>query len=73
MRDGHTNDMLFDCARRLRHCSRYFTLEPGDLIYTGTPAGVILGHKKGTRVWLKPGDELAVTIEGIGTLRNKLV
>ncbi|MBO7738968.1 MAG: fumarylacetoacetate hydrolase family protein, partial [Oscillospiraceae bacterium] len=41
--------------------------------YTGTPAGVILGHKKGSRVWLKPDDEVEITIDGIGTLKNKLV
>jgi 2-keto-4-pentenoate hydratase/2-oxohepta-3-ene-1,7-dioic acid hydratase in catechol pathway len=46
---------------------------PGDLIFTGTPAGVILGKPKGQRSWLKPGDEVAVTIDGIGTLRNKLI
>jgi len=65
--------MIFNCARIVSYCSRYFTLAPGDLIYTGTPAGVILGKKKGTRVWLKPGDELEITIDGIGTLRNTLI
>ena len=65
--------MIFNCAEIISYCSRYFTLNPGDLIYTGTPAGVILGHKKGTRVWLKPGDELEVSIEGICTLKNRLV
>ncbi len=73
VQNGDTNDMIFNCAQIISYCSRYFTLDPGDLIYTGTPAGVILGHKKGTRVWLKPGDELEVSIDGICTLKNRLV
>ena len=73
VQNGDTNDMIFNCAQIVSYCSRYFTLDPGDLIYTGTPAGVILGHKKGSRVWLKPGDEVEITIDGICTLKNKLV
>ncbi|MDD6188152.1 MAG: fumarylacetoacetate hydrolase family protein [Clostridiales bacterium] len=73
VQNGNTNDMIFNCAQIVSYCSRYFTLDPGDLIYTGTPAGVILGHKKGSRVWLKPGDELELSIDGICTLKNKLV
>jgi len=73
VQNGDTNDMIFNCARIVSYCSRYFTLAPGDLIYTGTPAGVILGKKKGTRVWLKPGDELEISIDGICTLKNNLV
>ena len=73
VQNGDTNDMIFNCAEIVSYCSRYFTLDPGDLIYTGTPAGVILGHKKGSRVWLKPGDELEITIDGICTLKNKLI
>ena len=73
VQNGNTNDMIFNCAEIVSYCSRYFTLDPGDLIYTGTPAGVILGHKKGSRVWLKPGDELEISIEGICTLKNRLV
>ena len=70
---GDTSDMLFPCREIISRASRYFRLDPGDLIFTGTPAGVILGHPKGTRVWLKAGDTVTVTIEGIGTLENKLV
>lgn len=73
VQNGDTNDMIFNCAQIVSYCSRYFTLDPGDLIYTGTPAGVILGHKKGSRVWLKAGDEVEVTIDGICTLKNRLV
>ncbi len=73
VQNGNTDDMIFNCAQIVSYCSRYFTLDPGDLIYTGTPAGVILGHKKGSRVWLKPGDEIEISIDGICTLKNKLV
>ena len=48
------------------------TLKPGDIIFTGTPAGVILGYPEEKRVWLKSGDEVSVSIEKIGTLINKL-
>lgn len=70
---GNTNDMIFSCREIVQYASRYFRLEPGDLIFTGTPAGVILGHKKGTRVWLKPGDTVKVMIDGICTLENRLI
>ena len=70
---GDTSDMLFPCREIISRASRYFRLEAGDLIFTGTPAGVILGRPKGTRVWLKPGDTVSVTIEGIGTLTNPLI
>jgi 2-keto-4-pentenoate hydratase/2-oxohepta-3-ene-1,7-dioic acid hydratase in catechol pathway len=49
-----------------------WTLEPGDIIWSGTPQGVILGYPKDKQVWLKPGDEIASTIEKLGTLRFKL-
>ncbi|MDR2665134.1 MAG: fumarylacetoacetate hydrolase family protein [Oscillospiraceae bacterium] len=69
---GVTSDMIFTCAETLSAASRYFRLEPGDLIFTGTPAGVILGKPKGTRTWLRPGDTVEVEIEGIGTLVTRL-
>ena len=46
------------------------TLVPGDIIFTGTPHGVIFGMPEKERRWLKPGDEVVVKIEGIGELRN---
>lgn len=73
VQNGDTADMIFSCAQIISHASRYFRLEPGDLIFTGTPAGVILGKPKGTRVWMKPGDITEVEIEGIGTLTTPLV
>jgi 2-keto-4-pentenoate hydratase/2-oxohepta-3-ene-1,7-dioic acid hydratase in catechol pathway len=72
VQSGVTSDMIFTCAETLSAASRCFPLNPGDLIFTGTPAGVILGKPKGERVWLKPGDIVEVTIEGIGTLVTPL-
>ena len=73
VQDGNTKNMIYDCRATLAAASRYFALAPGDLIFTGTPAGVILGKPKGTRVWLKPGDVVSVEIDGIGTLVNELI
>ena len=73
VQDDDVTNMIFSCAAIVSYISQFMPLAPGDLIFTGTPAGVILGRPKGQRVWLKPGDEVAVSIEGIGTLRNRLV
>jgi 2-keto-4-pentenoate hydratase/2-oxohepta-3-ene-1,7-dioic acid hydratase in catechol pathway len=73
VQEDDVTNMIFSCAGIVAYISQFIPLSPGDLIFTGTPAGVILGHPKGHRVWLRPGDEVAVTIEGIGTLRNRLV
>jgi 2-keto-4-pentenoate hydratase/2-oxohepta-3-ene-1,7-dioic acid hydratase in catechol pathway len=67
-----TSGMIFDCADIVSTASRYFRLTPGDLIFTGTPSGVILGKDKDSRVWLKAGDVVKVTIDGIGTLTTAL-
>ncbi|MBO5544646.1 MAG: fumarylacetoacetate hydrolase family protein [Oscillospiraceae bacterium] len=67
--DGNISDMIFNCAQIISYASRYVQLEPGDLIFTGTPSGVAL-EKKDDAHWLKPGDTVDVEIEGIGTLRN---
>lgn len=69
--DAHTRDMIFPVARLIAYISRYMTLEPGDIIATGTPEGVILGRPE--RDWLKPGDRVAVEIDGLGRLENTLV
>jgi len=73
VQDDDITNMIFSCAEIASYISQFMPLSPGDLIFTGTPSGVILGHPKGHRVWLKPGDEVAVTIDGIGTLRNRLI
>ena len=69
---SRTSDMIFSCASLIAYISRYFTLKPGDLIFTGTPQGVILGYSKEKQVWLKPGDRVATTIEKLGTLEFSL-
>jgi len=68
--DSNTSDMVFSVSELVSYISRYITLEPGDLISTGTPEGVILGmaHKN----WLKAGDVVDVEVEGLGRLRNTL-
>lgn len=68
MQDGHTGDMIFNVPYLVAYLSRTFTLEPGDLILTGTPAGV--GKGMNPPRFLKDGDEVRVTIEGIGMLQN---
>ena len=68
MQDGDTADMVFDVARLIAILSEVMTLEPGDVIATGTPSGV--GFARKPPVWLKHGDVCEVEIEGIGVLRN---
>ena len=71
--DGLTTEMIFNCAQIISYASRYLRLEPGDLIFTGTPSGVALEKKDASgKQWLKPGDIVDVEIEGIGTLRNTM-
>lgn len=65
---SNTSDMVFNCAQIISYTSKLFTLEPGDIIYTGTPEGVISGYPKDKQVWLKPGDKLTTTIGNLGTL-----
>lgn len=69
---ANTGDMIFDCATIVSYVSQYMTLQPGDIIFSGTPSGVILGYPSEKQVWLRAGDEVAVTIEKIGTLKNRL-
>ncbi len=71
--DGNTADMIFDCAEIIHYLSHQMTLKPGDLIFTGTPMGVILGYPEAQQVWLKKGDRVVVEIEGIGQLENRLI
>jgi 2-keto-4-pentenoate hydratase/2-oxohepta-3-ene-1,7-dioic acid hydratase in catechol pathway len=64
--------MVFNCAQIISYTSQLMTLQPGDIIYTGTPEGVISGYPKEKQVWLKPGDKLTTTIGNLGTLRFSL-
>ena len=72
VQSADTKDMVFKCFEAVSTASRFFPLSPGDVIFTGTPEGVILGRPKGTRVWLKPGDIVTVSIDGIGSLTTPL-
>jgi 2-keto-4-pentenoate hydratase/2-oxohepta-3-ene-1,7-dioic acid hydratase in catechol pathway len=65
---SNTSDFIFGTRQMVSYISRYFTLKPGDLIFTGTPAGVIQGMPPDRRAWLKPGDEVACSVAGLGEL-----
>ena len=65
--------MLFKPDAIIEFVSQYITLQEGDIIFTGTPSGVVLGKNESKYSWLKPGDTVAVTITGIGTLENKFI
>jgi len=69
--DDRTRDMIFPVAELVAYLSSLCTLEPGDLIFTGTPSGV--GSMRQPRSYLAPGDVIASGIEGIGELRNECV
>jgi 2-keto-4-pentenoate hydratase/2-oxohepta-3-ene-1,7-dioic acid hydratase in catechol pathway len=66
--DSHTSKMIFSLAEQIAHISSRLTLHPGDLILTGTPAGVGLARKE----FLKAGDVVKVWVEGVGTLTNAM-
>jgi 5-carboxymethyl-2-hydroxymuconate isomerase len=68
MQDSTTANMVFGVAEIIEYITRTITLEPGDLIATGTPAGV--GAFRDPSVWMKPGDEITIEIDGVGTLTN---
>ncbi len=71
--DSNTNDMLFNCRQLISFASKTITIKPGDIFFTGTPPGVIFGMPPERQVWLKPGDEIACSLEGLGELRFSLV
>ena len=71
MQDATTGDMIFSVAEVIAYISSAITLEPGDLILTGTPPGV--GFARVPPRFLRPGDTVAVEIEGIGTLTNPVI
>jgi len=71
MQRGNTSQMVFNIAQIIAHLSRIMTLEPGDIIASGTPEGTGFGHKP--QVFLKDGDIVHCTIDGLGTLENKFV
>lgn len=69
MQDANTAQMIFDVPNIIEYISAILTLEPGDIIATGTPSGVGFAHG----IFLKPGDVVEASIEKIGTLRNKVI
>lgn len=69
---SNTSFMIFNPQKLIAYVSRMWTLEPGDIIWSGTPQGVILGYPKDKQVWLKAGDEIVSTIEKLGSLRFRL-
>ena len=71
MQDGNTDDLIFDVPTLIAFASNALTLDPGDLILTGTPSGV--GFARDPKVALKPGDVVEVRVEGISTLTNPVV
>ena len=71
MQDANTSDMIFSVAETIELLAQCMTLEPGDVIVMGTPAGV--GQARTPPVWMKAGDTVEVEIERIATLRNPLV
>ncbi len=71
LQDGNTNDLIFDIPFLIAFVSRVFTLEPGDLILTGTPSGI--GWAREPKISMQDGDVVEVEVEGIGVVSNPVV
>jgi len=69
---SNTSDFIFNTRQQISYISRFITLKPGDIIFTGTPEGVIQGKPKDKQVWLKPGDKIACSLEKLGELKFDL-
>jgi 2-keto-4-pentenoate hydratase/2-oxohepta-3-ene-1,7-dioic acid hydratase in catechol pathway len=70
---SNTSDMIANSRHIISYISRHITLRPGDIIFTGTPEGVIQGKPKDQQVWLKAGDKIACSLEKLGELKFELV
>ena len=70
---SNTRDMIFSCAEIISYISGHLVLEPGDVILTGTPEGVVFGMPKDQQVYLADGDVVTVEVEGLGVLENRMV
>ena len=71
MQSDNTDNMMFPVAETIAYVTQGMTLEPGDIVFTGTPSGV--GHaRKPNPVWMKPGDVCEIHIEGVGVLVNPI-
>lgn len=71
LQDSNTTEMIFSVSKIIAMLTECCTLEPGDVIAMGTPAGV--GFARNPRLWMKPGDVIEVEIEGVGVLRNPVI
>jgi 2-keto-4-pentenoate hydratase/2-oxohepta-3-ene-1,7-dioic acid hydratase in catechol pathway len=71
MQDGNTDDLIFNIPQLVSYISQFMTLLPGDIVSTGTPAGVGLGFNP--PVYLQPGDEVELGIDGLGSSKQKVV
>jgi 2-keto-4-pentenoate hydratase/2-oxohepta-3-ene-1,7-dioic acid hydratase in catechol pathway len=69
---SNTSDFIFTPRQVISYVSRFMTIKPGDIIFTGTPQGVILGLPAERQIWLKPGDAIACSVENLGELRFTL-
>jgi 2-keto-4-pentenoate hydratase/2-oxohepta-3-ene-1,7-dioic acid hydratase in catechol pathway len=70
MQDASTSDLIFSIPELIARLSRWMTLEPGDIVSTGTPSGV--GSVRDPRVWLEPGDEIVISSPTLGELRTQI-
>jgi acylpyruvate hydrolase len=70
MQSASTSDLIFDVATLVSRLSEAISLETGDVLVTGTPAGI--GLFRNPKLWMKPGDVCEVEIEGVGLLRNRV-
>ena len=70
---ANLEQMLFKPDAIIEFVSQYITLQEGDIIFTGTPSGVVLGKNESKYGWLTSGDTVSITISGIGTLENKFI
>lgn len=71
MQDGNTSNLIFQVPHLIAYTSQFMTLLPGDIISTGTPAGVAMGMSP--QRYLQPGDVVELGIDGLGTSRQELV
>jgi 2-keto-4-pentenoate hydratase/2-oxohepta-3-ene-1,7-dioic acid hydratase in catechol pathway len=71
LQNSNTRELIFGVPALVEYLSSAVTLEPGDVVSTGTPSGVGFGHKPPR--WLRPGDECVISVAGIGELRNQVV
>jgi 2-keto-4-pentenoate hydratase/2-oxohepta-3-ene-1,7-dioic acid hydratase in catechol pathway len=70
---SNTGDYLYQIAEVLEHFSRYVVFEPGDLIAMGAPSGVAVGQPNAAELYLRPGDDMVISFEGLMSLRTKIV